>query len=172
VHQAVSGPSCGEEGFEQHGAFFRRCSGRDLRPMMACGLLEEPRPMQHRATFGIIGCENEPLDARKAHRTGAHRAWLQRHEQGRSDESLISELRRACSQHQHFGVGRWIAMFENPIAVACQHFAVRRDKHSTHRHFSTKRGVPSFLERDRDVIAVVQTGNTMPSVRDVLTMRR
>ena len=74
-----------EEIAEQRGSTRCVAGAHDRWAVMTGRLLEKPRAVQDCATLGIVGGEHKTVHARKADRSGAHRARLKRNEERRSD---------------------------------------------------------------------------------------
>ena len=115
--------------------------------MMTGGLIEEFRPMQNSAAFGILRREYHPPDSRHSDGTRAHRARLQRDVERRPGQPLIAEACGSPSDHFHLGMGRGVFARDNPVAILGQQAAISRQKHRPDRHFTTLSSRFGFRER-------------------------
>ena len=140
-------PPCTEELLQERARSRSVAQALDPRPMMAGRLLEEARTVQDRAALGILCREHKPLDAREADCSGAHRAWFERDEERRPDQTLIAELGRTGPQHQRFGMCSGIVPFDDAVAVGRQKSALSRKQRRADRDFAPLCGGLGFGKR-------------------------
>ncbi len=114
-----------EEIFQNRTGFQRMRFGlRHRWPVMAGGLFEEARAVQHRAALGIAGREYQPRHPRHRHGAGAHGAGLQADIERRADQPFIVQRQRARPHHQHLGMGGGVFQFQDAVAVPRQQGAI------------------------------------------------
>lgn len=86
-------------------------------------LIEEARPVIHRAALGIVGSPDHATDTRVADRAGAHGARFQRYVQSEVRQSIILDRGRSVAQSHDFGVCCRIMACDWAILPFTYHFA-------------------------------------------------
>lgn len=133
---------------QQGGALFGGDPGIDFWPMVALGMVKNPRAMEHAARFGIVRAPIEPPDAAGGDHRGAHGAWLQRHIERTAGQALCAEDRAGRAQRQHLGMGRGILHLACAIARAGQHHPRFGDDDRAHGNLAARGGFFGLGEGD------------------------
>ena len=98
------------------------------------------------AAFGIGGAIIETPKARKANRCCAHRAGLQGDVQIQSGKADLAHDLCRFSDHQHFRMGGWIALFTHAVAIGGDELAFGIGDDCADRHFAAHCGGFGFGE--------------------------
>jgi len=98
---------------------------------MASRMVKDARAVFHAAPLWIVSGIVKTPDPRQRDRLRAHGAWLEGDIEITALKSFVPQYLASNSDCQHFGVGRRVLQFENPVARLGNDFTVRRSDDST-----------------------------------------
>jgi len=142
----IGAPSFLEESCEEHRRFVGADTGHHLDLVVEARIHGEVVERAARAGVRICGAEHDLIDAGRHQRAGAHRAGLQRDNQGGALEAPGSHHLGGVSEREQLGMGSRIA---GPLALVValgDHLTVA-EHDSAHRHVVVGDGQSGLVER-------------------------
>ena len=107
---------------------------------------EEVADRPGHASFFVPGAEYDLVEAGEDDRSGAHRAWLERHVQGAPIESPASEHYRCLADGEQLRMGRRILVPHGPVRCPRDDPPIP-DDHSADGYVCSSRRLARVVER-------------------------
>jgi 23S rRNA pseudouridine2605 synthase len=130
-----------------------RCFGSgnaviDFGSVMAGGMGENARTMEHAAAFGVVGAKVKSANAGVCDGASTHGARLKRHVEIAIDQALAFEDKRCSADREYLRVGRWIRHFARAVTSLRENFALGIDNDGADGYFAPHGCSARFVERD------------------------
>ena len=118
----------------------------DFRPMMACRLMKETRPVLYRSHLWIGGAEIKAADPREGGRGGTHGARLERDVQIAADQPLGAKCHGSFTDHQQLGMSGRILKFDRTVAGGRHYLSRTVGNERAHRNLAAGSSALGFLQ--------------------------